>query len=72
VTAMKKEYNFSKASRGKFYVPAEDIEIQIYLDKNVRIFYQNAARSKNMQLGKMINSVLKKEMEIYREIEAET
>jgi hypothetical protein len=70
VTSMKKEYDFSKAVKGKFYVPAEEIETPIYLDKKVRIFYQNAAKSKNIQLGKMINSVLKKDIEIYKNIKA--
>jgi hypothetical protein len=65
---MRKEYDFSKATRAKFYVPAEEIEIPIYLDKRVKEFYQNAANSKKIHLSKMINSILEKEMEIHKEI----
>jgi len=30
---MKDEYDFTDAEQGKFYVPIEDIEMPIYLDK---------------------------------------
>jgi hypothetical protein len=32
---MKDEYDFSNAEQGKFYVPVEDIQLPIYLDKVV-------------------------------------
>ena len=31
---MKDEYDFSNAEQGKFYVPVEEIQVLIYLDKN--------------------------------------
>lgn len=31
---MKDEYDFSNAEQGKFYVPVEQIQVPIYLDKN--------------------------------------
>ena len=65
---MKKEYNFSKAEKGKFYIPAEQIELPIYLDKSIKDFYKNAALLKRIDLSKMINSILKKEMEIHKDI----
>ena len=43
---MKKEYNFSRAAKGKFFIPTEEIEIPIYLEKKVKEFYQKAANSK--------------------------
>ncbi len=30
---MKDEYDFSNAEQGKFYIPAEDIQVPIYLDQ---------------------------------------
>ncbi len=68
MSTMKKEYDFSKAIRGKFYVPAGEIEIPIYLEKKVKDFFQKAANSRKIQLGKMVNSILKKEMEIHKKI----
>jgi hypothetical protein len=32
---MKEEYDFSNAEQGKFYVPVEDIQLPIYLDKDI-------------------------------------
>lgn len=65
---MKKEYDFSKAVKSKFYTPAEQIEIPVYLDKAVKSFYYKAALKKKVDLGKLINSILKKEMEIQKEL----
>jgi hypothetical protein len=65
---MKKEYNFSQATKGKFYTPLDQIEAPIYLDKSVKDFYEKAAQSKRVDLNKMVNSILKKEMEIHKDI----
>ena len=32
---MKEEYDFSNAEQGKFLVPVEDIQLPIYLDKDI-------------------------------------
>jgi hypothetical protein len=39
---MKEEYDFSNAEQGKFYVPAEDIQLPIYLDKDILDFQKNS------------------------------
>ncbi|MDD5598922.1 MAG: hypothetical protein PHV82_13320 [Victivallaceae bacterium] len=36
---MKREYDFSNAEQGKFYGPLEELDIPIYLDKEVKIFF---------------------------------
>ncbi len=36
---MKKEYDFSKASKGKFYRPLNELEIPIYLEKKLKEYY---------------------------------
>lgn len=66
---MKKEYDFSKGEKGKFYYKTDEIKIPIYLDKKVNDFYLKAAHNKKVDLSSMINSILKKEIEIHREIE---
>ena len=40
---MKKEYDFSKAEQGKFYRPIEELEIPIYLDKEIKTFFSKKA-----------------------------
>ncbi|GAB61152.1 MAG: hypothetical protein DWB56_14170 [Candidatus Jettenia sp.] len=66
---MRKEYDFSKAEQGKFYRPIEKLEIPIYLDKKVKEFFMKKALGKNVKLDKVINNILRKEMEILKEIE---
>lgn len=65
---MKKEYDFSKASKGKFYRPLNELEIPIYLEKKVKDYYITLSKTKKVDLNKIINSILKKEMEIQKEI----
>ena len=65
---MKKEYDFSKAEKGKFYRPLNELEIPIYLDKKVKDYYIALSKNKKVALNKIINSILKKEMEIQKEI----
>jgi len=68
--SMKKEYDFSKAEQGKFYRPIEDIELPIYLDKKIKKFFIKKALDKNIELDKVINTILRKEMEMLEEIGA--
>ena len=67
---MRKEYNFSKAKQGKFYRPVEELEIPIYLDKKVKEYFSKKASERNIQIDKVINVILRKEMELLREIKA--
>ena len=59
---MKKEYDFSKAEKGKFYVPIEKIKIPIYLDKKVQSHYLKLTHGKKIDLQTLINQALKKQM----------
>lgn len=65
---MKKEYDFSKAEQGKFYRPIEELEIPIYLDKEVKAFYSQRALKKKIDLNKVVNTILRKEMEMLKEL----
>ena len=67
---MKKEYDFSKAEQGKFYRPLEHIEIPVYLDKEIKAYFSEKALKKNVDLDKVINTVLRKEMEMLKAIGA--
>jgi len=56
---MKDEYDFSNAEQGKFYVPAEAIQIPIYLDDDVALYLAEKFRTapaKNKQSCKNICS----------------
>ncbi len=68
---MKREYDFSKAEQGKFYRPIEDLELPIYLDKKIKKFFIKKALDNNVELDKVINTILRKEMEMLEEIGAQ-
>lgn len=56
---MKKEYNFAKGVRGKFYRAAK-IQKTIRLDKDVLEFYQKMALENGIPYQTLINLTLRK------------
>jgi len=65
---MKKEYDFSKAVQGKFYRPIAKLEIPVYLDREVKEFFSKAASKKKIDIDKVVNTILRKEMEMLKAI----
>ncbi len=65
---MRKEYDFSKAEQGKFYRPIEELEIPIYLDAEIKNYFSKKALEKQTDLVKVINIILRKEMEILKKV----
>ena len=65
---VKKEYDFSKAEQGKFYRPIEKLEIPVYLDKEVERFCSQKALKSNLDLEQIVNTILRKEMELLKNI----
>ena len=63
---MKDEYDFTGAEQGKFYRPIEELDIPIYLDKEVKDFFvQKMRRARQpLSVSEIVNSVLKKDIEI--------
>ena len=61
---MRKEYDFSKGSKGKFYVAAEDIHLPVYLDRQNNEYFLKLAKGKRTRLSKLINDVLAKDRAI--------
>ena len=63
---MKDEYDFTDAEQGKFYRPLEELDIPVYLDKEVKAFFIKKIHRKGQQfsLSEIINSLLKKDIEI--------
>lgn len=67
---MKKEYDFTNAEQGKFYRPMEELDIPIYLDKEVRDFFLANMKNKinDFSLNKIINSLIKQDIEISKKL----
>jgi len=56
---MKKEYDFSKGERGKFYRPDVRLNLPIYLDDDVAEFVQKYARRKKVDAQTAANEILR-------------
>lgn len=56
---MKKQYNFSKGVRGKFYRPKK-VQKTVRLDKDVLEFYQKMALENGIPYQTLINLTLRK------------
>lgn len=61
---MKKQYDFSKGEKGKFYVPEEEIEIPVYLSETNRKYYTKLASEKKIAMSKLINNILAKDKDL--------
>ena len=62
---MKKEYDFSNAEQGKFYVPMDEIRLPIYLDKDIEMFLaQKVQKDNKSSLQTIVNELLRKDIEI--------
>jgi len=65
---MKEEYDFSNAEQGKFYVPVEDIEFPIYLDKDIVQYLNEKCLTKQENLQSLVNDLLRKDIEIAKRV----
>ena len=60
---MRREYDFSKAERGKFYRRGAKLRLPIYLDDKLQHHLEEIARRKRRGMGEMVNQMIKKEVE---------
>ncbi len=61
---MKREYDFSKAERGKFYKKGATLRLPIYLDAKLQIKVEHLAQNKRRDIGDIVNQLVEKEVEI--------
>ncbi|MDO9424025.1 MAG: hypothetical protein Q7T40_07530 [Methylobacter sp.] len=65
---MKEEYDFSNAEQGKFYVPVEDIQLPIYLDKDITQYLNEKCLTTQGSLQLLVNDLLRKDIEIAKRV----
>lgn len=67
---MKDEYDFTNAEQGKFYRPIEELDIPIYLDKEVKDFFLSNMKDKvkDFSLNNIVNSLIKQDIEISKKL----
>jgi len=66
---MKKEYDFSKGERGKFYNKKTKINLPIYLEPPILSFVENIAKKKKSDISTVVNNLIKNDMKIAEYIE---
>ena len=65
---MKREYDFSKAERGKFYRKGAELRFPVYLDTKLQTQLEQIAQKKGKELSEVVNQLVKKEMELLEDL----
>jgi cytidylate kinase len=65
---MKREYDFSKAKRGKFYKKGAVLRLPIYLDAKLQTQLERLARKKGKDIGEVVNRLVRKEVDLLEEL----
>ena len=56
---MKKEYDFSKGVRGKFFRPKVRLNLPVYLDDDIAEFVQKYAKRRKVDAQTVVNEILR-------------
>ena len=64
---MRREYDFSKGVRGKFYRKGAEIRLPVYLDNKLQAQVERLARKKGKDIGEIVNELLRKDLELIEE-----
>ncbi len=65
---MKREYDFSKTERGKFYRKGVKLRLPIYLDVKLQNQVERLAQNKGKDIGDIVNHLVRKEIELLDEL----
>ena len=61
--SMKREYDFSKGQRGKFYRLGAKLNLPVYLEPEVQARLTKAAQKRREDVSALVNRLLKHEIE---------
>ncbi len=64
---MKKEYDFSKGERGKFFRPGAELNIPVYLEPQIAEAVREHARKRKTNMGSLVNEWLRKDLRAERQ-----
>lgn len=65
---MKREYDFSRAVRGKFHHKGAALRLPIYLDLKLQRQLERLAQKKGKEIRELVNQLVKKEVELLEEL----
>lgn len=66
-STMKRDYDFSKGVRGKFYRKGAELRLPIYLDAKLQKRLERLALKNGKDIGEVVNQLVKKEVELIEE-----
>lgn len=64
---MRKEYDFSKGERGKFFRPDIELNVPVYLEPDVAGFVRELAKAKNQEIETIVNDWLRQDIALIGE-----
>lgn len=67
---MKKEYDFSKGVRGKFYHPGTEVYLPIYLERETMEMLKKLSKKKGVEMSTIVNEWIRKDISIVETIMA--
>ena len=65
---MRREYDFSKGVRGKFYRKGAELRLPIYLDPKLQSKLERIARRKGKDVSEIVNQWLRKDVELFEDL----
>jgi hypothetical protein len=68
---MKKEYDFSKGERGKFYHPGAVFSFSVYLEPDVSDFMNRLAEEKDVDVQQLVNEWLRANIKMIQSVHRE-
>ncbi len=66
---MKKQYDFSKGERGKFYNPDAVFNFPVYLDPDVNDYMSKLAEKKNIGVQELVNEWLRANIRLIESVQ---
>jgi hypothetical protein len=66
---MRKEYDFSKAERGRFYRKGARLRLPIYLDLKTQTEVEDLANRTGRDVGDLVNRIVEKEVRLINDLE---
>jgi hypothetical protein len=68
---MKKEYDFSKAERGRFYKKGATLRLPIYLDAKVQDEVEGLADRTGRNVRDVVNRIVREQVRLIEELETQ-
>lgn len=65
---MKDEYDFSKGQRGRFYHAEAQLNVPVYLDKDIEGWFAEKAQAKGIEVQQLVNELLRKDISLINEV----